>query len=59
MRIDRIELCNFGSYVTDEGNGRLRIYDGVSADGDFSEVSPRKYDGFAEIVDVAYKEKVY
>lgn len=45
--------------VTDEGNGRLRIYDGVSADGDFSEVSPRKYDGFAEIVDVAYKEKVY
>jgi hypothetical protein len=40
-------------------NGVLRIYEGRESDGDFSQVSPQKYEGFAEIVDVTYKERVY
>ena len=41
------------------GEGRLRIYEGRDSDGDFSKVQPVVYDGFAEIVDVEYKERVY
>lgn len=40
-------------------NGVLRIYEGRESDGDFSQVTPQKYEGFAEIVDVTYKERVY
>lgn len=40
------------------GEGRLRIYEGRDSDGDFSNVKPEVYDGFAEIVDVEYKERV-
>lgn len=40
-------------------NGILRIYEGRDSDGDFSEVVPQKYEGFAEIKDVTYKERVY
>ena len=41
------------------GEGRLRIYEGRDSDGDFSKVEPVLYGGFAEIVDVEYKERVY
>lgn len=41
------------------GAGRLRVYDGRVSDGDFSEVEPVVYDGFAEIADVTYKERIY
>ena len=46
-----------GSLASD--GGRLRIYEGRESDGNFSEVEPEMYGGFAEIVDVTYKEKVY
>ncbi len=39
--------------------GKLRIYEGYDSDGDFSDVEPLVYEGFMNIVDVAYKEKVY
>ena len=42
-----------------DGQGVLRVYDGRTTDGDFSSVSPTVYDGFAEIVDVTYKERIY
>jgi len=41
------------------GEGVLRIYEGRESDGDFRTVKPQKYEGFAEIVDVTYKERVY
>lgn len=41
------------------GAGRLRVYDGRVSDGDFSEVEPVVYDGFAEIRDATYKERIY
>ena len=41
------------------GDGVLRIYEGRESDGDFREVEPVVYDGFAEIVDVAYKERIF
>jgi len=41
------------------GEGMLRIYEGRESDGDFREVEPVVYDGFAEIVDVAYKERIF
>lgn len=42
-----------------DGEGLLRIYEGRDSDGDFSRVEPVVYDGFEEIVDVEYKERVY
>lgn len=42
-----------------DGEGFLRIYEGRDSDGDFSKVEPLVYDGFARIVDVEYKERVY
>lgn len=42
-----------------DGAGVLRVYEGRESDGDFSNVQPQVYEGFAEIVDVAYKERVY
>lgn len=39
--------------------GVLRIYEGRDSDGDFRNVIPVKYSGFAEIVDVTYKERIY
>ena len=42
-----------------DGAGVLRVYEGRESDGDFSDVQPLVYDGFAEIVDVTYKERVY
>ena len=42
-----------------DGSGRLRIYEGRESDGDFSKVEPGVYEGFKEIVDVEYKERVY
>lgn len=46
-----------GSLRGDEGV--LRIYEGRESEGDFRKVAPVVYDGFAEIVDVTYKERVY
>ena len=42
-----------------DGNGRLRVYEGLQADGDFRNVTPVLYEGFAEIVDATYKERIY
>ncbi|MBQ8839589.1 MAG: hypothetical protein IJ005_09765 [Bacteroidales bacterium] len=42
-----------------DGQGVLRVYEGRESDGDFTMAEPRIYDGFAEIVDVAYKERLY
>jgi hypothetical protein len=42
-----------------DGRGTLRVYDGSVSDGDFSTVQPKIYSGFAPIVDVTYKERVY
>jgi hypothetical protein len=42
-----------------DGHGKLRVYDGSASDGDFSSIQPKVYDGFASIVDVTYKERVY
>lgn len=41
------------------GEGFLRIYEGRDSDGDFRNVSPVCYDGFAKIIDVEYKERIY
>lgn len=46
-----------GSMKGDEGI--LRVYEGRESDGDFSAVTPAVYGGFAEIIDVCYKERVY
>ena len=42
-----------------DGEGVLRIYEGRDSDGDFSKVEPEVFRGFARIVDVEYKERVY
>ena len=44
---------------TRNGEGVLRIYEGRESGGDFRNVTPQVYDGFAGIVDVEYKERVY
>jgi len=41
------------------GGGVLRVYEGRESDGDFSKVEPTVYEGFAEIVDATYKERIY
>ena len=41
------------------GEGVLRVYEGRESDGDFRKVTPAVYEGFAEIKDVTYKERVY
>ncbi|MCM1177292.1 MAG: PKD-like family lipoprotein [Clostridium sp.] len=41
-----------------EGAGTLRIYEGYESDGDFSNVTPKAYSGFASIVDATYKERI-
>lgn len=42
-----------------DGEGIFRVYDGMTADGDFSNVTPQIYTGFEKIVDITYKEKIY
>jgi hypothetical protein len=42
-----------------DGKGKVRIYEGRESDGDFSNVTPVVYDGFSEVVDVTYKERIY
>ena len=42
-----------------DGRGRLRVYEGLQSDGDFRKVTPVLYEGFAEIVDATYKERIY
>lgn len=45
---------------TDKGGaGTLRVYEGRDSEGDFSDVEPVVYEGFAYIKDVTYKERVY
>lgn len=41
------------------GKGVLRVYEGRESDGDFARVKPSVYEGFTEIADVTYKERVY
>jgi hypothetical protein len=41
------------------GKGVLRVYEGRESDGDFATVKPSVYEGFTEIKDVTYKERVY
>ena len=41
------------------GEGKLRIYEGRESDGDFTNVKPEVFTGFARIADVEYKERVY
>ena len=41
------------------GENRLRIYDGFSCEGIFKDAQPmEEYDGFADIVDVIYRENI-
>lgn len=42
-----------------DGRGLFRTYDGLETDGDFSKVTPKTYTGFAKIVDITYKERIY
>ena len=51
-------LRNYDLVVASNRNGQgvLRIYEGFKTEGDFSLSSPVRYDGFGEIVDVAYRE---
>ena len=42
-----------------DGKGILRVYEGRESGGDFQNVEPVTYTGFAKIVDVTYKERVY
>lgn len=39
------------------GDGALRIYEGRDSEGDFSNVNPTVYTGFAIIVDATYRER--
>lgn len=39
------------------GKGFVRIYDGMTTEGDFSSVTPTVYSGFAKVVDVTYRER--
>ena len=41
------------------GEGVLRVYEGRESGGDFTGVTPQVYEGFARIVDVEYKERIY
>ena len=41
------------------GKGILRVYEGRESGGNFKSVEPVIYNGFAEIVDVTYKERIY
>ncbi len=48
-----------GSKENDTGESTLRIYDGFTGEGDFRDAVPvERYAGFADIVDVIYREKV-
>lgn len=48
-----------GSKKNDTGEGTLRIYDGFTNEGNFQNAVPvERYSGFADIVDVIYREKV-
>ena len=40
-----------------QGSGILRIYNGMTKEGDFSGVAPTLYTGFAQIVDATYRER--
>ena len=40
-----------------KGSGTLRIYNGMSSEGDFSKVIPTSYSGFGKIVDATYRER--
>ncbi len=40
-----------------DGKGTLRIYEGMTTEGDFSAVTPEIHTGFAEIVDATYRER--
>ena len=42
-----------------DGEGILRVYEGLDSEGVFSGVTPEVYEGFARIVDVCYKERLY
>jgi hypothetical protein len=42
-----------------DGEGVLRVYEGRESGGDFTDVTPQTYEGFAKIVDVEYKERIY
>jgi len=42
-----------------DGKGRLHVYEGADSDGDFRSVEPVVHEGFAEIKDITYKERVY
>ena len=43
----------------DTGESTLRIYDGFTNEGNFQDAVPvEQYAGFADIVDVIYREKV-
>ena len=42
-----------------DGKGILRVYEGRESGGDFRNIEPKIYTGFAEITDVTYKERVY
>lgn len=42
-----------------DGEGVLRVYEDTASEGDFKNVEPVVYDGFDEIVDVTYKERLY
>ena len=44
---------------TKNGEGVLRVYEGRESGGDFTGVTPQVYEGFARIVDVEYKERIY
>ena len=71
---ETISLLRFYPYYTDETNvslehrnydlivgteeGRLRIYDGWSHEGDFtSPILKEEHDGFSKIIDVIYREQ--
>ena len=45
--------------VNSNGEGIMRVYEGRESGGDFRKVEPQVYKGFAKIVDVEYKERVY
>ncbi len=42
-----------------DGEGFFRIYEGNESEGDFSNVEPKVFGGFKDIVDVTYKERIY
>lgn len=40
-----------------DGAGTLRIYEGLKSEGDFTNVTPEKFDGFKTIKDVTFRER--